>query len=120
MFLTPGYAIDKDKLIYAKVGYSSVQGQLQAPTSYSVPGYSNIPLSVKFPQGQTSNLSGFILGLGYKQMIKSGFYGFAEANYMSYGNLTVTQSSTTRPTTNLSSTISLNSYQLLLGLGYQF
>lgn len=123
LFITPGYSIDRDKLIYAKAGYSSVKIEAQAPTSYSIPGYANIPLGTKFPQNQTSTLSGFMLGLGYKQMIGSGIYGFAEANYMSYGNATVTQtgsSGSTRPTTNLSSAISLNSYQFLLGLGYKF
>jgi outer membrane immunogenic protein len=64
-----------------------------------------------------------MLGLGYKQMIRSGFYRFTEANYMSYGNATIAQtgsSSSTRSITNFSSTIRFNSYQFLLGLGYKF
>lgn len=123
VFITPSFAIDSDKLVYAKAGYSSVQAQFQAPTSFSIAGSGNIPLGIKFAQGQSTNLKGFLLGLGYKQMIGSGLYGFTEANYMSYGNATITTfgaSSAGRSPTTLSPTMNLSSYQFLVGLGYQF
>ena len=37
---------------------------------------------------QSKNLSGFVLGAGYKQIITGGVYGFAEFNYMSYAKQT--------------------------------
>lgn len=123
VFIAPGFAIDSDKLLYAKAGYSSVQTQFQAPTSFSIAGSGNIPLGIKFAQGQSTSLSGFLLGLGYKQMIGSGLYGFTEANYMSYGNATITTfgaSSTGKSATTLSPTMNISSYQFLVGLGYQF
>lgn len=89
IFLSPGYAISKDKLAYAKVGYTG--------TTY------------KFPES-SYNLTGYSLGLGYKQIINGGLYGFAEGNYLSYGN----------KTTENGSKISGNSMNLLVGLGYKF
>ena len=56
--------------------------------------------------------------LGYKQMITSGFYGFAEANYMSYGKPSFSVRDADGSTQ--SSSPSLNSYQALVGVGYKF
>jgi opacity protein-like surface antigen len=89
IFLSPGYAISKDSLAYAKVGYTG--------TSY------------KFANG-TDNLTGYSLGLGYKQIINGGLYGFAEGNYLSYGN----------KTTDSGIKLSGNSMNLLVGVGYKF
>ncbi len=88
IFLSPGYAISKDSLAYAKVGYTG--------TSY------------KFVDS-TNNLTGYSLGLGYKQIISGGLYGFAEGNYFSYGNKTVNDVK-----------LSGNSMNLLVGVGYKF
>ncbi len=69
IFLTPGYVIDKNSLAYLKVGYSGQKiEQFDASDNAS---------------GGSSNANGYILGLGYKQIISGGFYGFGEANYMS-------------------------------------
>lgn len=89
IFLSPGYAISKDSLAYAKVGYTG--------TSY------------KFATS-TENLSGYSLGLGYKQIINGGLYGFAEGNYFSYGNKTAEGGVK----------INGNSMNLLVGVGYKF
>lgn len=115
VFITPGYVIDKDKLAYFKAGYSSVSAKGNSPSSVS--GGSNSGES----WGQTSQsktLSGYVLGLGYKQMITGGFYGLAEVNYMSYSkaNFSGTDSSGYTTTSNPS----LNSYQVLVGVGYKF
>jgi hypothetical protein len=90
IFLSPGYAISKDSLAYAKLGYTG--------TTY------------KFDAGDSYSLNGYSLGLGYKQVIDGGLYGFAEGNYMSYNNKT------------LDSGIKLsgNSMNLLVGVGYKF
>ena len=114
VFVAPGYEIDKDKLVYLKAGYSSVSAKGNAPTTYTQPGYSG-------PSGitgsNTSNLSGYVLGLGYKQMITGGFYGFGEANYMSY---TKYNSNTTYMGSSYNNSSNLSTYQLLVGVGYKF
>ena len=95
IFLAPGIAVNKDGLAYAKVGYTG--------TSVKVQG-----------DGEpTWNLTGYSLGLGYKQIISGGLYGFAEGNYMSYGNKSVTD--------NYGSyKVNANSTNLLVGIGYKF
>ena len=69
-------------------------------------------------------MSGYIVGLGYKQIIQGGLYGFAEANYMGYGDISgsVTQSYTdgTPGTFTSRTSASLNAYNLLIGVGYKF
>jgi hypothetical protein len=109
IYLAPGYVIDKDKLAYLKVGYSS-----QAVQSFSSDDGSSSP---------KQNMSGYILGLGYKQIITGGLYGFGEANYMSYSNKTVTSTGSCSEGcssyTN-STTMGGSAYTLLVGLGYKF
>ncbi|QWD23203.1 outer membrane beta-barrel protein [Polynucleobacter paneuropaeus] len=117
IFLTPGYAIDEDKLVYLKAGYSSVSLKEGMPTSSSAPGGS---LSLTFPS-QTNTLSGYIVGLGYKQIITAGFYGFAEANYMAYGQKTYASPLVAGGSSlTLSNGPNLSSYQALVGIGYKF
>lgn len=105
VFLSPAIAIDKDKLVYGKVGYAGTNIQ----TTYAG---SNNP---------SANLTGYSVGLGYKQIIKGGLYGFAEGNYYSYGNQTLTMTGTTSGTAYTTNTsINANSYNLLVGVGYKF
>jgi opacity protein-like surface antigen len=92
LFLSPGFVIDKDKLAYAKVGYTGANVQSTA--------------------GDTLSLTGYSLGLGYKQIISGGLYGFGEVNYASYGNSNVGGGA--------SGTFSANSANALVGLGYKF
>ncbi|MBU3608526.1 outer membrane protein [Polynucleobacter nymphae] len=114
IFVTPGYEIDKDKLVYLKAGYSSVSIQQQTATTYKN-ATSSGPL---VNTNSTSTQGGYVVGLGYKQIITGGIYGFAEGNYMSYGkpSFSVTQTDGYKLTSNPS----LNSYQLLIGVGYKF
>lgn len=102
IFLTPGYVIDKDKLAYLKAGYSS-----QKLAGYGADGTA----------GPSANVNGYILGLGYKQMISNGLYAFGEGNYMGYMSKNVTMSSSTfsavTPTT-------ASAYNFLIGVGYKF
>jgi opacity protein-like surface antigen len=92
IFLAPGYVIDKDKLAYVKVGYTGA--------------------SVK-AAGDTTNYTGYSLGLGYKQIISASWYGFAELNYSSYGNQNIGGTGTT-------GTSNFNSTNALVGVGYKF
>jgi hypothetical protein len=114
-FVTPGYAIDKDKLAYFKAGYSMATQKITSPSNFSdSSGYSEALSS----GSQSKTLSGYVLGLGYKQIITGGIYGFAEFNYMSYSKQTY--SGTIATNYNVSTSPSTNSYQGLIGVGYKF
>jgi len=132
IFITPAYAIDKEKLVYLKAGYSQVSVQYNQSTSVTrtINGK-----STKYSTdggGQSDNSRGFMVGLGYKQNITGGLYGFAEGNFMGYGtagysvNPVLQPGNTSRGVTptgtrNINTNVtSFNSYQLLVGLGYAF
>jgi outer membrane immunogenic protein len=105
IFLSPAVAVDKDKLIYGKVGYAGTSVQ----TTYAG---SNNP---------TLNFTGYSLGLGYKQIIKGGFYGFAEGNYYSYGNQKFNSSGTVSGFAyTTTQTVNTNAFNLIAGIGYKF
>ena len=108
IFLAPAIAIDKDKLAYAKVGYSGASIKTQSTTTGDTAG------------SNTTNLNGFSLGLGYKQIINGGLYGFVEGNYFNYGNKTVNSSGNIGGAYTLNYNISANAYNLLAGIGYKF
>ena len=91
IFISPSIVIDKDKLAYAKVGYTGAN-----VTS----------------DGENTSLNGYSLGLGYKQIISGGLYGFGEVNYASYANINVGDGAT--------GSFSANSTNVLVGLGYKF
>jgi len=112
IYITPGYAIDKDKLAYFKAGYSN-----QKLTWYD--NYSQS--STNGQQVASGNASGYVVGLGYKQMITSGLYGFGEANYYSYSNPSWSYQTLSigAKGSNVTGATS-NAYQLLVGLGYKF
>ena len=95
--LQPGYAIDKEKLIYAKVGYTGATANTNSDS---------------FGKASAS-LSGYALGLGYKQVITGGLYGYAEFNYANYSNVTV-------PYSQLSGTINATGMDVMVGLGWRF
>jgi outer membrane immunogenic protein len=100
--LTPGYAIDKDRLAYAKIGYTGATIGLSTPDlAYN-----------------TNNLSGLALGLGYKQMITGSIYAFGEVNYAAYGNKTATGTTSTGAT--ISNQIKGTGTDILVGVGYRF
>jgi opacity protein-like surface antigen len=101
--LTPGYAIDKERLAYLKLGYSGSTIGLSGPTlAY-----------------QTTNLSGYTVGLGYKQMFTESLYAFGEVNYASYGTKTIS-ATLTNGTQLQGMTISGNGTDILVGVGYRF
>ena len=91
LFISPAYAIDKEKLAYAKVGYSNANYEIG---------------------GGNDTYNGYSLGLGYRQIIQGSWYGFAEVNYFSYGNQNVA--------TNASGTASFKVTNALVGVGYKF
>jgi hypothetical protein len=108
IFLSPAIVIDKDKLLYAKVGYTGASANTA---------------------GQTLSLNGYSLGLGYKQIISGSWYGFGEVNYASYGNQNLSTSynstvtvggSTYNVPTTAKATVSANTMNVLVGVGYKF
>ena len=101
--LTPGYAIDSNRLVYAKVGYTGATIALSSPL---------IPFS-------KTNLNGYTFGLGYKQMLTSSFYAFGEVNHGTYGNVTasVTATAYNFPT---NAQIKGSGTDYLVGIGYRF
>jgi len=111
IFLTPGYAIDKNKLIYAKAGYSAQTLEYSAGLDDTTPALN-----------KSNNANGYVLGLGYKQMITGGLYGFAEGNYMSYGktNMGMSWTETTGTRVTTTSNAGSSAYTLLVGVGYKF
>jgi len=109
IFLTPGYAIDKDKLAYVKVGYSN-EG-IQANGQGGCTGNCST---------NTANVSGYVLGLGYKQIITGGVYGFAEANYLNYSKPSLSASAGSPGYTFNINAGTPSAYNFLVGVGYKF
>jgi opacity protein-like surface antigen len=95
--LQPGYAIDKEKLVYAKVGYTGATANTNSDSFGKA----------------SAGLSGYALGLGYKQMISGSLYGYAEFNYANYSNVNV-------PYSQLSGTINATGMDVMVGLGWRF
>lgn len=91
-------------LAYFKVGY----------TGQGVTGVDNGGATV----GGSAQLSGYALGLGYKQMIKHGIYAFGEGNYYGYSksnwNFTLSDGS------NVNANPDVLSYTFLAGVGYVY
>jgi len=120
VFIAPGYAIDSNKLIYLKAGYSSLKLTQHNPNINNIPGRGKFPLTYG---NQSKTVSGYVVGLGYKQIIQGGVYVFAEANYMSYAKASFSRSLSPAiidADTSIASQPSVNSYQLLVGVGYRF
>jgi hypothetical protein len=110
IFLSPGYIINKDALVYAKAGYSSQTINI-----------TDLAAGVTF--GNTvgkGNANGYILGLGYKQMIKGGFYGFAEGNFYDYSSLTSGNKTLASGVVASNVNPKSSAYQFLVGVGYKF
>ena len=120
IFLSPGYVIDKDKLAYFKAGYSSVSIAQGMPNQAGPAPFTQLGWSSTNP---SSTASGYILGLGYKQMITKGIYGFVEGNYMNYSSTKTSAVGTTANVNNgytVSTSPKLTTMQLLVGVGYKF
>jgi len=120
IFLTPGYEIDKDKLAYLKAGYSTQSLKYTYPQQSSALGVNNTDLTAV---SSSKNVSGYVLGLGYKQIISNGLYAFGEANYYSYSKANVTYTNTSSffsSTYSGTAPLGSSAYTLLVGVGYKF
>ena len=114
VFVTPGYEIDKDKLVYLKAGYSMEQVNTNIPASSD---------TFRNAYNPTSNANGYILGLGYKQLVDKNIFVFGEGNYMSYSKVTQTGSGINYDnglSQAITTTTTPTAYQFLVGVGYKF
>jgi hypothetical protein len=100
IYLSPGYAISQDSLIYGKVGYTGAT----AVFSGSVPNV---------------NLNGYVLGLGFKKTIDKNLYGFVEGKYASFGSKDLEPNALSSSITNTGS-MSAKGMDILVGVGYKF
>ncbi len=111
LFLSPGYAIDDTKLAYLKLGYSSQQLQYAQNNCCSAPSNKN-------------RVDGYLIGLGYKQMISAGtfngLYAFVEANYQAYSQADLYATYTDGVGGRTTATPTSSAYNVLVGLGYKF
>ena len=106
-YITPGYAIDQDKMVYAKVGYTGAT--MNSSASGNRAG--------NFDEISTY-MSGVVLGLGYKQMITESIFAFGEFNYAIDSPKTINL--TTNDGLQVSSTAKAVGYDFILGVGYRF
>jgi hypothetical protein len=109
VYVTPGYQIDKDKMAYLKAGYSNQKVQEQLAGTAKPTG----------AQLGSATTGGYVLGLGYKQIIDGGFYGFGEANYYSYSGASL-NNTLSDGTTLSGNNPKTTAYNFLVGLGYKF
>lgn len=101
-YLMPGFEIDKDKLVYLKAGYSMENIKAK-------PSFDNF--------NPSSNANGYIVGLGYKQLVTKNVYAFGEGNYMSYSKVNL---SATGGGQTITANQTPSAYQFLVGVGYKF
>lgn len=106
IFVAPGYVIDKDKLAYLKAGYSMQTMKVEGFTD----GMGSNP---------SNTLNGYVLGLGYKQLLGKNIYIFGEGNYYNYGSKSYTNDFGGANGTDTFNA-KASAYQLLLGVGYKF
>ena len=111
IFLTPSLVKGNNSLIYGKVGFSRQSGKAtirQIVSTDANDGYS-----------ASGSVNGYVLGVGYKQMIDQGMYYFGEMNY--YGYSAFDQNGTT-PNGNQASNLypKPTAYNAIIGLGYKF
>lgn len=99
--LNPGYAIDKDKLAYAKVGMTGNTMGINGQTA----------------NYQTVNFTGYVLGLGYKQLVTKSIYVLGEVNYAGISSKTATIQTSSGP---LSGNVGGSGVDVLVGVGYKF
>ena len=104
IYLSPATMIGEDALIYGKFGYTSAIVKVTVLNS-----------------SVSNNFNGHMFGIGYKQMITGGLYGYCEANYAIYNNNT-TSRNPTLPGASASAQITSGSTTLnaMVGLGYKF
>jgi opacity protein-like surface antigen len=93
LYVKPGMVLDKDSLIYAKLGYTSGKWTVS--------------------DGSSDTSTGFSIGLGYRQDFSKTLFGFGEFNSFSGKTLDETGTGVTYKSTTTGT-------NLLVGVGYRF
>ena len=113
-YLMPAYAFDADKLGYVKIGYSVQSLQHAQPSN----------LLIRLDEGYSTAkvIHGYVVGVGYKQNMTRGIYGFVEGNYTAYGKQTLhgTGLGDDQRVAFSASNLGVSAYNVLVGLGYTF
>ena len=99
--VNPGYVIDKDKLAYAKVGMTGNTMGINGGTA----------------NYQTVNFTGYVLGLGYKQLVTKSIYVLGEVNYAGISSKTATIQTNNGP---LTGNVGGSGADVMVGVGYKF
>ena len=117
--IQPGYAIDKERLVYGKVGYTGVTIGASGSSDPSTLVAGRAGSSVAY---QTVTLSGYTLGLGYKQAITNSLYWLGEVNYGGFSNKTATLAVNNNTVGNGTATGNFggSGVDFLVGIGYRF
>jgi len=100
IYLSPGYAISQDSLVYAKVGYTGATAVFSGASP-------NV------------DLNGYVLGLGFKKTFDKNMYGFIEGKYASFGSKDLDSNALSSAITNTGS-MSAKGMDIIVGVGYKF
>lgn len=102
VYLSPGYALDNNSLVYAKVGYTGATAVFDGTTP-------NV------------NLTGYVLGLGFKKIIDANLYGYIEGKYASYGSTDLQPTALSgSPYLTNNGSMSAKGMDVIVGVGYKF
>jgi len=100
LYLSPGFAISQDSLVYGKVGYTGATAVFSGATP-------------------NLNLNGYVLGLGFKKSFDKNLYGFVEGKYASFGSKDLDTNALSPSITNTGS-MSAKGMDVIVGVGYKF
>ena len=89
--LKPGFALSKEALVYALVGYNSMEGSITNTTG-------------------TTTFTGIGYGVGAQVMFTNNIYGKVEIQQVTYDSKTVFTTSSAKPISNVGT----------IGIGYKF
>ena len=111
VFLTPSLIRGNDSLIYGKIGFSRLSGKGTIRQIVATDANNGSSLS--------GSVNGYILGLGYKQMIDEGMYYFGEMNYYGYSGF---DQNVVTPNGSQASGLypKPSALNVIIGLGYKF
>lgn len=100
-YVAPGYELDAESMIYAKLGQSRVNWQNSDGS------------------GDSAKLTGTLWGIGYKKFFDKSLYGYGEINTTSFSKQTVSGSGTTY-TGTYSYNVGASLTNFTIGVGYKF
>ena len=100
-YVAPGYELDSESLIYAKLGQSRANWKNNDGS------------------GDTAKLTGTLFGVGYKKFFDKNLYGYGEVNTTNFSKQSVAGSGITY-TGTYSYTVGASLTNFTIGVGYKF